>query len=417
MIQNQIHEAIVNNCEVVSKWYKSKAERLAFPFYTSFDVRDSGFIVAPVDANIYPAGFNNICDVDKEHVVDIVKSYIEKHYPEVKKNIGLITEEHTGNAYYWENVRSIKKMIEAAGYSVSLAIPRDLAAPMEVISSSGEKLLVHSAKRIGSTVEINGVTPELLISNNDFSEAYEAWAEGLHTPINPPRELGWYRRKKSIYFETYNSIVDEFSSMIGLSSSVMRVETELFSDFDASDDTQREKLATSVDNMIEKLSEKYAKNNIKSKPFVFVKNNAGTYGLGVIAVQSGDDVRTWNYKSKKKMKAAKGGRDVDEVIIQEGIPTTMKSENRTAEPCIYMIGCELAGGFLRTHAEKGEFDSLNSPGAVYKRLCMSDLLVKQSDCPNENVYGWAARLGVLSVATEAEKIGAMFSGYKITGCG
>ena len=131
----------------------------------------------------------------------------------------------------------------------------------------------------------------------------------------------------------------------------------------------------------------------------------------------GDEVRQWSYKSRKKMKAAKGGRDVEEVIIQEGIPSIVQTENASAEPVIYMIGCELAGGFLRTHSEKGSTDSLNSPGAVYKRLCVSDLAVRAEGCPQENVYGWSAKLGLLAIALEAEEMGVEFKKYKKAPCG
>jgi glutamate--cysteine ligase len=163
--------------------------------------------------------------------------------------------------------------------------------------------------------------------------------------------------------------------------------------------------------MIGELKTEYAKRGITQEPFVFVKNNAGTYGLAVLRVGHGDEVRAWNYKSRKKMKAAKGGRDVEEVIIQEGIPSRVQDEGASAEPVIYMIGSDLAGGFLRTHAEKSATDSLNSPGAVFKKLCVSDLIVSLEGSPLENVYGWSARLGLLAIAMEADQMKATFHGY------
>jgi glutamate--cysteine ligase len=72
------------------------------------------------------------------------------------------------------------------------------------------------------------------------------------------------------------------------------------------------------------------------------------------------------------------------------------------------------GGFLRTHAEKGPEESLNSPGAVYKRLCMSDLHVDMPDCPMENVYGWISKLSVLAMAFEAREANVQFKSYSIS---
>ncbi len=105
------------------------------------------------------------------------------------------------------------------------------------------------------------------------------------------------------------------------------------------------------------------------------------------------------------MKAAKGGGGISQVIIQEGVPTLLKQDDATAEPVIYMIGEQLAGGFLRTHSSKGPEESLNSPGAVYKRLCVSDLAINTPGCPMENVYGWVAKLGFLAIALEAQEKG------------
>jgi glutamate--cysteine ligase len=193
---------------------------------------------------------------------------------------------------------------------------------------------------------------------------------------------------------------------------LMRVDTELFEHFDITDEASRNELAEKVDAMIANLKVEYKKRGLTQEPFVFVKNNAGTYGLAVIRVGSGAEVKEWNYNSRKKMKAAKGGREVEEVIIQEGIPSVVQADSASAEPVIYMIGSELAGGFLRTPSEKGATDSLNSPGAVYKRLCVSDLAVDTPGCLLENVYGWTAKLGLLAIAMEAEEMKVEFKGYK-----
>ena len=155
---------------------------------------------------------------------------------------------------------------------------------------------------------------------------------------------------------------------------------------------------------MQKTSDKYREHKIDGQPFAIIKNNSGTYGLAVTKVSSADEVRSWNYKAKKKMKAAKGGRAVEEVIVQEGIPSALKTDSATAEPVIYMVGEELVGGFLRTHEKKDESESLNSPGAVYKRLCLSDLKVRVEGCLMENVYGWTARLGLLAISQEAQDL-------------
>ena len=127
-----LHRKIVENCEAVQAWFREKGQGLAFPFYSSFDLRDAGFKLGPVDANIFPAGFNNICRVDRENSEDVAKQFLDDHYGAETKKILLLTEEHTGNPYYWDNVLSLKQILEGAGREVRLAVPRALEAPLKI---------------------------------------------------------------------------------------------------------------------------------------------------------------------------------------------------------------------------------------------------------------------------------------------
>lgn len=415
MIKDSLHQNYCQKEKDLQSWYCAKTKELSYPIYSSYDIRDSGFKVSNVDANIYPAGFNNICPVDKESAGDLFGSYLKAHYGSSVKKIMLVTEEHTNNPFYWENVLAIKKLLEVSGQQVMVSFPKDLSEPLTLKSATGNEVQVVSGYE--NSAHVRDFKPDLIISNNDFSDPNEGWAKQLTIPMNPPRELGWYQRKKSRYFKHYNDLVAEFTGIVGIDPFLLNVETEVFEHFDMGEESSLKELSGKVDAMLARLQTQYDQRGITDKPFVFVKNNAGTYGLAVIRVGSGAEVMEWNYKSRKKMKAAKGGRDVEEVIIQEGIPSRVQAEGGiTAEPVIYMIGCELAGGFLRTHAEKSSSESLNSPGAVYKRLCVSDLNVSLQGNPLENVYGWSARLGVLAIGLEAREMGITFKDYRASAC-
>lgn len=413
MVQDLIHQRIVDRCQPVCDWFKEKSSGLAFPIYSSFDVRDSGEKVAPVDANIYPAGFNNICAQDQETAVHVAFKFLKKHYDPSVRTILLLAEEHTANPYYWENIKALRKIFAGGGFQVIVGWPRELAEPFVATAISGEKITVFGAENRGGEVWADGQKVDLILCNNDFSKSYEEWSQGLTAPMIPPRELGWYRRRKDQFFDEYNALAADFSKVIDIDPRLITVKTERFDDFDVESAASRDALAAKVDQFIANLARDYDEMKIAQKPLVFVKNNAGTYGLAVTQVHSGDEIRSWSYKSRKKMKAAKGGRDVESLIIQEGIPTRITSENETAEPCIYTIGSELVGGFLRAHTEKGPEESLNSPGAVYKKLCVSDLEVNISGCPMENVYGTLAKIGVLAIAREAVAGKVEFRGYRI----
>ncbi len=400
MIQDQIHRAIVRKMADVESWFQEMKQGLEFPFYSSFDLRDSSFKVAPVDANAFPAGFNNICQVDKDSAVDLAKSYLSEHYPEIKKGILLLTEEHTQNPYYWDNVWALKTLLEQAGQRVVLAIPGQESGLLKLKSAAGHEIELYRAVRQGSGVEVNGFAPDLIISNNDFSQSYQEWVEGLSLPINPPHTMGWHRRRKDQFFKIYNELAKDFAQILDIDPWSLQIETRLFDNFDLTEESTRSLLAEEVQKLLEDLQERYSARGISQKPFVYIKNNSGTYGLGVIHAHSAEDILQWSYKARKKMKAAKGGGGFRQVILQEGVASVVRAEESTAEPVIYMIGCCLAGGFLRSHGAKGPEESLNSPGAVYRRLCVSDLEINVEGLPMENVYGWVARLSFLAVAQE-----------------
>lgn len=406
MIKNEIHEKILKNQNALYDWFCTTRKALPLPFYTSVDVRDSSFKIASVDANVFPAGFNNICPTDKESAPELVKEYILNFYGNSIKNIGLITEEHTQNAFYWENVYWLTEMIRQADFNVKILFPRDLEKDINVETSTGKKLTVFSAKKVNDHIVFqDGFVPNLLISNNDFTQENRQWAEGLKTVINPPRELGWFQRKKSTHFKYYNELARDFARVINMDPWIFEIKTELYLDFDIGDEDSRNRLAESVDRMLEKIRSEYKEHKIEKEPTVFVKNNSGTYGLGVVSAASGDEIRQWNSKNRGRMKASKGGVAVTEVVIQEGIPSALLSDGAIAEPAIYIIGCELAGGFLRTHHNKGPTDNLNSPGAVYKKLCVADLKIDPSNRMSENVYGWVARLSSLAIGKEMQALG------------
>lgn len=400
-MKERIHSKILDKCDDLIRWYEDRLRGAYVPFYASFDLRDAGFKIGNIDGNIFPAGFNNICQTDKDSAPELVESYMASKFPDVKK-ILLLSEDHLKNLYYWDNVITLKELLIEAGHEVVVGMLSDqLDDKVDLTSASGKSITVLKVKSEAGQLVTQEGAPDLVITNNDFSSAYEN-LDFSNTLMTPLRELGWYQRKKHTYFDLYNQYAGEFAQMIDEDPWVFQVPTLRFEGFDVGDEDSRKQLGAQVDAMLAESQKKYDEHGVNEKPYVFIKNNSGTYGLGVVSAASGADVEAWNYKSKKKMKAAKGGGGIEEVIVQEGVPTVLSEEGATAEPVLYMLGQELAGGFLRTHEKKDSNESLNSPGAVYKKLCLSDLNVSAEGCPLENVYGWVAKLGFLAITQEAK---------------
>src|SRR6267154_6693305 len=84
-IQDQLKE--------IYQWLK-KYEETYTPIYSSVDIRDAGFKIAVVDTNLFPAGFNNLCEHGIADAVGLIKSAIQKRVPDAKKVL-IAAEEHT----------------------------------------------------------------------------------------------------------------------------------------------------------------------------------------------------------------------------------------------------------------------------------------------------------------------------------
>ena len=398
-VKDLLHQRIITHYDAVKNWFNEKSRNLVFPFYSSFDLRDSSVKISPVDANLFPAGFNNICEVDRERAVQLCAAYLKKHFPSVQ-HIILLAEEHTNNPFYWDNIYSLKILLEQSGISsVYICVPgKNVKADITVVSARGHSIEVFVLK---NTINKG----ELIISNNDFSVDYQL---DLSIPVTPPVSAGWNARRKHSFFKEYNLLAREFADLIQVEPEYLTIKTKRFMEFQPNDSQCLERLKKEVDLFLSELEPIYKKTLYKKsdthKPFLFLKNNAGTYGLGMTTITSSKDMENWNYKIKKKMKAAKGGGRVTELIIQEGIASDLQREGVVAEPVIYLIGRRITGGFLRTHKEKGVRDNLNSPGAVYRTLCISDLEIEVEGKPMENVYGWIAHLGGLALAYELQSM-------------
>ena len=96
-------------------------------------------------------------------------------------------------------------------------------------------------------------------------------------------------------------------------------------------------VAMGVEKVLHKIRTHYARYGITSEPYVYVKSDSGTYGMGIMTVKSGDEMLEINKKIRNKMNAIKEGVQSTEVIIQEGVPTADAVEGSPAEPMLYLV--------------------------------------------------------------------------------
>lgn len=428
---------IQDNRTILNEWFDRHAQKAPPPFYCSIDLRDSGHKIVPVDSNLYPAGFNNICPEDLRTAPSIFRAKLEAvtHQRGLQKvhKIMILPESHTQNSFYIENLFYLQQLIQNADYDVCIGwygpLPEGSTQSVELVSNSGKVLTAYPIRIEEGVLSVTQgnekFTPDFILLNNDFSSAYPKPLDEVKQPIIPSHTLGWHSRKKSEHFKYYNLLAAEFAKITGIDPWVIQIDTQEVTPVNFSEDSGTEEVAKVVDEMLERTRQAYTAHQVDRKPFVFVKNNAGTYGMGIMVAHSSEDLRKMNRRTKNKMSVGKNHSPIESVVVQEGVPTATLVGRLAAEPVIYLFGTELIGGFLRTNTQKGDEDNLNSQGMVFRKLCMSDLRDQESSALSpgdtestsavptdtelskepvmELVYGSIARISALATGMELAK--------------
>jgi len=136
------------------------------PLFSSVDIRDSGHKIVPVDSNLFPAGFNNICPEDMRTGPEIVKRKLG-----AVKKILVIPEFHTSNLYYLENLYYLKQLLTDAGCDVRLGWNPEtpLPEPLTLKSVTDKPLHFENIEFENGAAKIGDFVPEWILLNNDFS--------------------------------------------------------------------------------------------------------------------------------------------------------------------------------------------------------------------------------------------------------
>jgi glutamate--cysteine ligase len=79
------------------------------------DLRNAGFKLAPVDTNLFPAGFNNLNPAFLPLCIQAVQAAIEHVCPAAARVL-IIPESHTRNPFYLESLATLQDIISKAGF-------------------------------------------------------------------------------------------------------------------------------------------------------------------------------------------------------------------------------------------------------------------------------------------------------------
>ncbi len=407
-----IEDIFLDNLARIESWFREQWRQSLPTITSSVDLRHSGLKLAPVDTNLFPAGYNNLNPEFMPLCVQAMQSVFFEEF-EGCKRVLVIPESHTRNLFYMRSLAVLVDIINQAGFDARVgSMDPEIQQAVEIEFEDHPPLLVEPLQRQGDRVGLENFNPCVVLLNNDLSSGIPEILQGLNQRIHPQPGLGWSTRLKSDHFTFYQQVAEEFSNMLQIDPWLINPIFTSVSGIDFMAQEGMDRLAQHVSLMLENIKEKYKAYGINNDPFVVIKADSGTYGMSVMTVRHPEELMELNRKQRKKMAASKGSQKVDKVLIQEGVHSfEVMADGSVAEPVVYLLGQYVVGGFYRVHKDKGPDESLNAPGMHFEPLAFAGACnVPRTDLnPLESVnrfysFGVVARLAALAAARERKAL-------------
>jgi glutamate--cysteine ligase len=407
----ELERRLLDATPQIERWFRLEWQEHTPPVYCSTDLRNAGFKVAPVDTNLFPGGFNNLSDEMLPLAVQAAMAAIEKYCPDAR-NLLLIPENDTGNAFYLQSLVRLSAIMRQTGLNVRFGtLNPAIERPTPVDLPDGRALLIEPLERRGRRIGLADFDPCTVLLNNDLSAGLPEILEGLHEQtLLPPLHAGWAVRRKSNHFAAYKEVAKKFSKTLDIDPWLIDTYFATCGAVDLDERTGEDCIAANVESVLRQMRSKYREYGIKEKPFVIVKADAGTRGIGILSVRDPAEARELSRRRRDRLATDNEGIPVAEVMVQEGVATFETINEAVAEPVVYMIDRYVVGGFYRVHASRGRDENLNAPGMQFVPLpfaasCnLPDPKASPEVAANRfYAYGVVARLALLAASIELER--------------
>lgn len=412
-----LEKQILQHIDEIELWFRKAWQKTPPPLMSSVDLRNAGFKLCPVDTNVFPAGFNNLNPAFLPLCVQALQAAMHWIHPTCRL-ILIIPEAHTRNIYYYKSLKVLISIFKKSGFQIKVG-----HWSAEGVFDGVEVKLIT---RVNDALRVDDAEPCLVVLNNDLSEGIPPILQNLSQQTLPATKMGWMYRRKSTHFSYLKEVMQEFLPLINCQLDMIFPEMEVVSNVNFMAKIGIENLQDAVNIVLNKIKIQYAQKNIDKRPFVVIKPDNGTYGMGIMTVYDNTMLANLNRKQRSKLSTIKGGGSVHSVLVQEGVYTSEFMDNgASAEPVIYLIGQHVVGGFYRVHNTKGVDDNLNAPGMHFEPLDVlssaasfqRSLLAFDEACNIPNcdnceeskanrfyVYGVIARLCALAAGREEQAL-------------
>ena len=406
---NELEQRILDSMPAIERWFRLEWMEHTPPFYSSVDIRNAGFKLAPVGTDLYPGGWNHLTSTMLPLAVQAAMAAIEKICPEAR-NLLIVPHNDTTDTFYLANVAQLRRIFHMAGMNVRIgSINPDIKKVTDIRLPTGESVRLEPVVRGKRRLGVKDFDPCTILLNNDLIAGVPGILEDIHEQyLLPPLHAGWPTRRKSRHFQSYEEVSKRFGKLIGVDPWLINPMFSKCGAVDLSTAAGRESLSTSVDALLTKVRRKFKEYGINERAFVAIKADDRNTGMGIKMVRDTKDLQSLP-SFGEPVKGAKP-QHVAELIAQEGVLTNERMHGAVAEPVVYMMDRYVVGGFYRVHAGRGVEEDLCAPGSEFVPLAFADSahlpqlgVAPGASAPNRfYMYGVIGRLAMLAASYELE---------------
>ena len=408
---NELEQRVLDSMPAIERWFRLEWMEHTPPFYSSVDVRNAGFKLAPVATNLFPDGWHHLTQEMMPLAVQAAMAAIEKICPEAR-NLLLIPENRSTSTSYLSSLAQLRRVFYMAGLNVRMgsidpAIKKTTAFTLE----NGETVTLEPVIRGKRRLGLKDFDPCTILLNTDLAAGVPGILEEIHEQyLLPPLHAGWSTRRKSKHFKCYEEVAKRMGKLLGVDHWLINPMFDKCVGVDLMQDPGLESLASQADALLAKIRRKYKEYGIKEKPFIVVKTDDAAPGLGVLIVRDAKELPALSRIVQDRLVAGKVLATSHDVLLQEGVLTKERINDAVAEPVVFMMDRYVVGGFYRIHPDTGVDENLNLPGSSFVPLAFehSTHLPQPGSKPGASapnrfyMYGVVARLAMLAASYELE---------------
>ena len=408
---NELEQRVLDSMPAIERWFRLEWMEHTPPFYSSVDVRNAGFKLAPVATNLFPDGWHHLTQEMMPLAVQAAMAAIEKICPEAR-NLLLIPENRSTSSSYLSSLAQLRRIFYMAGLNVRMgSIDPAIKKPTAFALENGETVTLEPVLRGKRRLGVKDFDPCTILLNTDLAAGVPGILEEIHEQyLLPPLHAGWSTRRKSKHFKCYEEVAKRMGKLLGVDHWLINPMFDKCVGVDLLQDPGLESLASQADALLAKIRRKYKEYGIKEKPFIVVKTDDAAPGLGVVIVRDAKELPALSLTVQARLGAGRLLGQCHDVLLQEGVLTKERINDAVAEPVVFMMDRYVVGGFYRIHPDTGVDENLNLPGSSFVPLAFehSTHLPQPGSKPGASapnrfyMYGVVARLAMLAASYELE---------------